>query len=130
MWLGATQENIRKLHLLQNIKKVCHISPSLQEVSWLPINEMLQLTVTMVCKCLPGLAPNYLETKLVKSSSIHCYTRQKNSIKIIFKRTSIALKSFFDHSISLWHNLCDGTRSTSNVTSFKRFVRLELWAFL
>ena len=122
VWSGITQHNIRKLQLLQNFaariltgkRKYDHISPSLKELSWLPMNEMLQLRdVTMVYKCLHGLAPNYLETKLVKRSTIHRYnTRQKNNINITFKRTSTAQRSFFDHSISLWSNLSDDTKNS------------------
>ena len=129
VWSGTTQQNIRKRQLLLNFaariltgnRKYDHISPSLKELSWLPINEMLQpRDVTMVYKYLRGLAPNYLETKLVERSTIHRYnTKQKNNINITFKRTSTAQRSFFDHSISSWNNLNDDTKNSSNVTSFK-----------
>ena len=135
MWSGTTQQNIRKLQLLQNFaariltgkRRYDHISLTLKELSWLPINEMLQLRdVTMVYKCLHGLAPNYLETKLVKRSTIHCYnTRQNNNINITFKRTSTGQRSFFDHSISSWNNLSDDTENSSNVISFKRSARRD-----
>ena len=89
VWSGTRQHNIRKLQLLQNFAariltsktKYDHTSASLKDLSWLLINEMLQLkNATMVYECLHGLAPNYLETKLIKRSTIHCYnTRLKNN---------------------------------------------------
>ena len=59
------------------------------------ISEMLRLRdVTMVFKCLHGLAPKYLESKLVKRSAIHRHnTRRKNDINITLKRTSTAQRS-------------------------------------
>ena len=137
---GTTQQNIRKLQLLQSFaariltgkRKYDHILPSLKGLSWLPINEMLQLRdVTIVYKCLHCLAPNYLETKLVKRSTIYrSNTRQKNNINIVLKRTSTAQRSFLDHSISIWNKLGDDTKNNSNVTSFKRSTWRELWARL
>ena len=130
VWLGTTQANIRKLHLLQNTQSMA-IShhPSMKLVGF-PQMKCYSSDVNMVCKCLHGLAPNYLETKLVKRFYTHCYTTQMNSIKITFKRTSTAQTSFFDHSISLWNDLGNYIKSSSNVISFKRFTRRELWACL
>ena len=77
VWLGTTQANIRKLHLLQNTQSmtISH-HPSMKLVGF-PQMKCYSSDVTMVCKCLHGLAPNYLETKLVKRFSTHCYTTQK-----------------------------------------------------
>ena len=44
--------------------------------------------------------------------------------------TSTTQKSFFDYSISLWSNLSDDTKNSSNVNSFKRSTLRELWARL
>ena len=53
----------------------------LKNLGWLPINEMLQLRdVTMVYKCLNGLAPNYLQSKLVKRCRIHRYNTRREMI--------------------------------------------------
>lgn len=47
------------------------MSPSLKELSWLPINEINEMLqrkdIAMIYKFLHGLAPNYLETN--KSST-------------------------------------------------------------
>ena len=67
--------------------------------------------VNMVYKCQHGLAPDYLASKLVKRFNIHNYnTRQKDNINIEFRRTSIAKRSFFDHTLNLWNKLSDETK--------------------
>ena len=138
VWSGTTQQNIGKLQILQNFaarilagkRKYDHISPSLKELKWLPIKEMLRLRdVPMVFKCLHGLAPKYLESKLVKRSAIHRHnTRRKNDINITLKRTSTAQRSFFDHAISSWNHLSAATKNCTSVPIFKRQARKELWA--
>ena len=67
VWSGTSQQNIGKLQILQNFaarilagkRKYDHISPSLKELKWLPIKEMLRLRdVTMVfnaCSQVPGI---------------------------------------------------------------------------
>ena len=140
VWSGTTQQNIHKLQLLQNFaariltgkRKYDHISPTLKELRWLPIKNMLQLRdVTMVYKCLHGLAPNYLASKLVKRSTIHHYnTRQKDNINITKKRTSTVQRSFFDHAISSWNKLSEETKNSINIDIFKRSARNELWTYL
>ena len=137
---GTSQQNICRLQLLQNFaariltgkKKYDHISESIKHLGWLPINEMLQFRdVTMVYKCLNGLAPNYLQSKLVKRCMIHRYnTRRRNDICIPIKRTLTAQKSFFDHAISLWNTLSEKTKNCTNVITFKRSSRKELWSRL
>ena len=138
VWSGTTQQNIGKLQILQNFaarilagkRKYDHIWPSLKELKWLPIKEMLRLRdVTMVFKCLHGLAPKYLESKLAKRSAIHRHnTRRKNDINITLKRTSTAQRSFFNHAISSWNNLSSATKNCTSVPIFKRQARKELWA--
>ena len=140
VWSGTSQQNICKLQLLQNFaariitgkKKYDHISGSIKNLGWLPITEILQLRdVTMVYKCLNGLAPNYLQSKLVKRCRIHRYnTRRRNDICIPIKRTATAQKSFFDHAISLWNTLSEKTKNCINVVTFKRSARKELWSRL
>ena len=138
VWSGTSQQNIYKLQLLQNFaariltgkRKYDHISPTLKELGWLPIKDMLKLRdVTMVYKCLHGLAPDYLGSKLIKRSTIHDYnTRKKDNININLKRTSTAQRSFFDHAITSWNNLSEETKNSTSVNSFKCCARKELWA--
>ena len=75
----------------------------------------------MVYKCLNGLAPNYLESKMVKRSTIHYYnTRHKDHIEITFERTSIAQRSFFDGALTSWNELSEELKNCTNLISFKR----------
>ena len=105
VWSGITNQNIQKLQLVQNFsariltetRKYDHISPTLENLGWLPIKDLLKLRdVTMVFKCLNGLAPTYLSSKLAKRSSCHKYnTRRAGDIHLPLYKTTTAQRLFF-----------------------------------
>ena len=128
IWSGTSQQNICKLQLLQNFaariitgkKKYDHISGSIKNLGCMVTYKWNAAAqgVTRVYKCLNGLAPNYLQSKLVKRCRIHRYnTRRRNDICIPIKRTATAQKSFFDHAISLWNTLNEKTKNCINVVT-------------
>ena len=73
VWSGAFKQNIKKSQLMQNfagriltdIRKYDHICPILHELDWLTVKVLLRLrNATMIYKCLNGLTPSYLSSKL------------------------------------------------------------------
>jgi hypothetical protein len=78
IWSNASAKNIKKLQTVQNfaariitkVTKFDHITditPSLQEVNWLPIELLLLYRDTiMAYKCLNNLTPSYLTTEYVR----------------------------------------------------------------
>ena len=136
VWSGTTKQNIYKLQLLQNFaarivtgtNKFNHISPALKELGWLPVADLLHLRdVAMVYKCLNGLTPTYLSSKLVKRSSIHSHhTRQEDHIHIPYCRTTTAQQSFFYHALCSWNQLSTDTKSSKDTHSFKRNAKKEI----
>ena len=105
VWSGTSKDNVHKLQLLQNFaariltntKKFDHISPILNELGWLTIEELLDLCdVIMIYKCINGLAPTYLSSKLYKRSDTHAYnTRLKEHLSLPLCRTSIAQRTTY-----------------------------------
>ena len=74
VWSGTFKQNIKKLPLMQNFvarilsdtRKYDHISP-MHELSWITVKELLPLRdTTMIYKCLNGLTPSYLSSKLTE----------------------------------------------------------------
>ena len=136
VWSGTTKQNIYKLQLLQNFaarivtgtNKFNHISPALKELGWLPVADLLHLRdVAMVYKCLNGLTPTYLSSKLVKRSTIHSHhTRQEDHIHIPYCRTTTAQQSFFYHALCSWNQLSTDTKSSKDMHSFKRNAKKEI----
>ena len=52
-------------------KKFDHITPSLRQLNWLPLNYMLRFRDTvMAFKCISGLAPSYLCRMLETRSQV------------------------------------------------------------
>ena len=136
VWSGTSKDNVHKLQLLQNFaariltntKKFDHISPILNELGWLTIEELLNLRdVIMIYKCINGLASNYLSSKLYKRSDTHAYnTRLKEHFSLPLCRTSIAQRNFYYRALKSWNKLSVATRNPSSLAQFKRSARGEM----
>ena len=136
VWSGTSKDNVHKPQLLQNFaariltntKKYDHISPILNELGWLTIEELLNLCdLIMICKCINGLAPNYLSSKLYKRSDTHAYnTRLKEHLSLPLCTTSIAQRNFYFRALESWNKLSVATRNSSSLAQFKRRARGEM----
>ena len=75
MWCHTSEENIQKVHLIQNyaarvivgnVDKY-DVSPLLKELGWLPTKEHLQYRyAVLVHKCMYNQAPSYLSQMLTR----------------------------------------------------------------
>ena len=113
---------------LTNTRKFDHISPVLNELGWLTIDDLLTLRdVTLIYKSISGLAPTYLYSKLFKRSDIHSYnTRHKEHLSLPLCRTSVAQRSFYYRVLKSWNNLSVSARNSLSLAQFKRNVRVEM----
>ena len=117
-------------HILTNTRKYDHISPVLHELGWLTIEELLRLhDVTMMCKCLNGLMPGYLTSKLVKHSETHlCKTRQREQLSFLFSfwcQTSATQRALSNRAPKSWNSLYSENRKSTSIGIFKKNTRLE-----
>ena len=137
VWSGTSKDNVHKRQLLQNFaariltntKKFDHISPILNELGWLTIEELLNLLdVIMMYKFINGLVPTYLSSKLIyKRSDTQAYnTRLKEHLSLPLCRTSIAQRNFYYRALKSWNKLSVATRNSSSLVQFKRSVRGEM----
>ena len=89
VWSNASKNNIKKLQLIQYFacriitgsQKYDYVTPLLQQLNWLSINEMLQFRDSvMAYKCANNLAPDYLWIKFKKRSAVHDRTTCNNIV--------------------------------------------------
>ena len=75
----------------------------------------------LVCKCLRGLAPDYLAKKCRKRSEIHKKDkRNKNKKDIPGYRTAAGQKSFYYRAVSLRNNLPGSLTELTNLALVKK----------
>lgn len=139
VWSGTFRYNIDKLQLLQNFaariltntRKYEHISPVLQQLGWLSVEDTLCLRdVILVYKCMNNLVPDYLATKITARSTIHRYnTRRKDDININKHRTTTAQRNFFYRAIKSWNALSLKTRTSKSIEIFKNNAKKELCTY-
>ena len=114
VWSGTFKQNIKKSQLMQNfaariltdIRKYDHICPILHELDWLTVKVLLRLrNTTMIYKCLNGLTPSYLSSKLTERSKTYEYnTRNRDQLSLSKCRKAIAQRSFFYSILPFWHH--------------------------
>ena len=99
VWFNTSSKNIKKLQAIQNVtcsiithtRKFDHVTPTLLELNWLPIEQVLfNHDTLMACKCFSDRTLNYFVNKFTKRSEIHnCTTRNYHLLDIPFYKTSL-----------------------------------------
>ena len=117
VWSNTSKNNTKKLQHIQNFarkiitgsQKYNHVTPLLQQLNWLSINEMLQFRDSvMAYKCANNLAPDYLCIKFKKRSAVHDRTTRNNKkLHIPLYKTCSGQRTFAYRAVSLW-NSSDG----------------------
>ena len=103
-------------------------TPSLQEFSWLPMEQLLLFRDTiMAYKCFTSLAPRYLTNKFVKRSQFHNrHTQNCDSLEIpAFKRSS-GQRIFSYRAVKTWSNLDNELKQITTVDKFKKKLKQQL----
>ena len=103
------------------------MTPLLQQLNWLSVNEMLQFRDSvMAYKCANNLVPDYLCIKLKKRSSVHdrvtCYN---NKLQIPLYKTFSGQCTFAYRAVSL-NSLDEGLQSSTSVKAFKCFLKTSM----
>ena len=80
----------------------------------------------MVFKCLNGLAPTYLSSKLAKRSSCHKYNaRRASDIHLPLYKTTTAQRWFFYRAAKEWNSLTEYAELCKSVAAFKKEVKKD-----
>ena len=129
VWSNTSKNNVKKPQLIQNFacriiagsQKYDHVTPLLQQLNWLSINEMLQFRDSvMAYKCANNSAPDYLCIKFKKRSAVHDRTT-RNIISFISLYTRlVAVNAHLPIEQFLYGTLLDeDLQSSTSVKAFK-----------
>jgi len=116
--------------LVMKKKKYDHVTPILQSLHWLPIHYRIHYKLLLTThKCLNGLAPEYLSSRLQKyipgrslrSADQHLLVEQKVKLK------SYGERAFSIAAPKLWNELPLDLRKCENLHSFKSKIKTLLF---
>ena len=114
--------------VLTDTRKYDHFSPILHELGCLTVKELLCLwDTTMIYKCLNGLTPSYLSSKLTECSKNYGYsTRSRDQLRLTKCHTAIAQRLFYYRAVASWKSLTGQTRNSTSIQFFKKEARVEI----
>ena len=99
----------------------------LEFLSWKNLTSQQEIhRVTMVFKCLHGLAPEYLNSKFKWRNSAYDLRDSENKLNVPLPRTNYYRKSFSYSGATLWNSLPCDIRNTESLGLFKRKINATL----
>ena len=116
--------------MVRKIKKYESISPTLQDLPWLPVCKRIKFKILLLTfKAIHGLAPIYLQD-MVKIHVPERNTRTGKQRELV--RTSPRLKSYGERAFAysshhLWNNLPVDVRLIDNIEHFKKVIKTLLF---
>ena len=114
--------------IITNIRKFKHVTPSLRQLNWLPIEQLLLYRDTvMIYKCINILAPSYLSNKFRKRSKLHEHPmRDQEFLNIPLFRTATGQRTFHYRAVKIWNDLEDELKHIPTLGNFKRKLKSHL----
>ena len=137
--INLPQREIHKLQRIQNMaakivlcKSKCESSrESLWELHWFPIHRRIQHKIlTLVYKCMNGLAPDYLINVLPmhpKSQSLRSDDIYQRLIIPRTKRRTFADRAFSVMGPKLWNQLPNSLKQSTTADHFKRNLKTYIF---
>ena len=112
-----------KMQLVERTPKHGHISPVLQELHWLPVEQRIIFKILlMTFKCLNGIAPSYLSdlvTRYIPKRNL----RSANGHRLFdvkYNLRNYGFRSFSVASPQLWNDMPPEIRSCDSLNVFKK----------
>ena len=112
------------------MKKTGHISPVLEKLHWLPVNDRINSKLLLLTyNSLNGLAPVYINEMLYHYTPCRCLPSSDSNFLAIPKTTTITYgdRSFAVIAPKLWNQLPLAIRQSDIVDSFKRAMKTYLF---
>ena len=146
VWTNSSKTNVSYLQIqhnklarvLLNADYLTPIDEMLNDLCWSRLHKRWDLAMyCCIFKCLMNLAPNYLSTNFMYSSSMHSYpTRFQESASLVIPKfdSCSGLRTFHSRAVKLWNSIPGDIRinvqSTSiSLTAFKHIIN-ELVQFV
>ena len=138
LYINLPSSITNKLQRVQNIaarivtksSRYAHITPILQELHWLPIQQRVQYKVLLLTyKALHDLAPTYIVNMVQRQTPQRCL---RSSKKLLLKIPAARLKSYGERTFQfcaprLWNQLPSQIQCSENIASFKRQLKTKLF---
>ena len=111
--------------LVTNTPRICHITPILEDLHWLPIKYRIQFKIVLLTfKCLYGLAPQYLVDLIAVVPQLRYNLRSRNATLLVSANArylpTLGDLAFPSAAPKLWNSLPAEIRNIQTLTSFKR----------
>ena len=122
---------IKKLQAVQNFacriitqtKKFDHVTPALQQLNWLPVEQLLLYRNTVLTyKCFNDCAPSYLcNFTFSKHSETHDYTtRNRSLLNVPLFRIDSGQRTFYYRAVKIWNKLDNELKQIPSLGNFKK----------
>ena len=114
--------------LVTNTPRICHITPILEDLHWLPIKYRTQFKIVLLTfKCLYGLAPQYLVDLIAVAPQSRYNLRSRNATLLVSTNArclpTLGDRAFQSAAPKLWNSLPAEIRNIQTLTSFKRALK-------
>ena len=140
IWSSAADKHINKIQVLQNhvarLTLRCkvrdkHVSAIYDELKWMTVRQRADyFTLTLIYRCMHGLAPNYLAQNILHGLNTHSYgTRSRSSNNIYFgrSRTNWGTRTFRKHGAGLWNRLPCNIKQSSSIQVLKKNLKVYIF---
>ena len=138
---GISESLLSKLQSVQNAaarlitrtRKFDHITPILRNLHWLPVRQRIDFkVVTLMYKCLQGLAPSYLAVDCVRVSQLpgrrHLRSADTGTLSAPRFSSNYGRRSFGVYGSTVWNSLPVELRTTDvSVLTFRRKLKTHLF---
>lgn len=136
--IGSPKSLTSKLQSVQNaacklicgIKKYDHVTPSLIELHWLPVEQRVKFKVLLLCfKSMNNHGPAYLKELITPYVPSRCLRSSSSNILVVPKSKTVAYgdRAFSVAAPGLWNKLPTHFRTCDTVNSFKRQLKTFLF---
>ena len=115
--------------LITNSSRFTHITPILRDLHWLPVNERVTYKILiLVFKCLHGMAPSYLSSKISSYEPRRPLRSQNKNLLVIPEvDNNYGKRSFYFAGPSMWNSLPESLRSLDSLSAFKSRLKAHLF---
>ena len=114
--------------LVTNTPRICHITPILEDLHWLPIKYRIEFKIVLLTfKCLYELAPPYLGDLIAVAPQSRYNLRSRNATLLVPAKArclpTLGDRAFQSAAPKLWNSLPAEIRNIQTLTSFKRALK-------
>ena len=133
VYASATSTNLQKVQQIQNfaarvihrVPRRHHTSELIRQLDWMKTDQMRHFhRLSMMYKCLNGMAPLYLSENFKYNRDIHShYTRQASNLHVPMSTSSSHQRTFYGRSIQDFNALPTTLKQAQNFGKFKSSLK-------